>query len=115
MAASTWSRKSLTQLEQEFGGRSCGFIAIVWWRGDRSAVERGAETEGEVGWSVVLEGVEEKLPVSRRQWAQVKSLVARKQALSQMSERIVIARARAGSRCGSPSTSQASSSACIQM
>ncbi len=39
-------------------------------------VERGAETEGEVGWSVVLEGVEEKLPVSRRQWAQVKSLVS---------------------------------------
>jgi len=37
--------------------------------------EQGAETEGEIGWSVILEGCEEKLPVSRRQWAQVKSLV----------------------------------------
>src|SRR5258705_4125488 len=69
--------ESLTQLEQEFGGvfvrihRNC-LVARQSIRG----VERGAETEGEVGWSVVLEGVEEKLPVSRRQWAQVKSLVS---------------------------------------
>jgi two-component system response regulator AlgR len=69
--------ESLTQLEQEFGGvfvrihRNC----LVARRSIRG-VERGAETEGEVGWSVVLEGVEEKLPVSRRQWAQVKSLVS---------------------------------------
>src|SRR5260221_901933 len=69
--------ESLTQLEREFGGvfvrihRNC-LVARQSIRG----VERGAETEGEVGWSVVLEGVEEKLPVSRRQWAQVKSLVS---------------------------------------
>jgi two-component system response regulator AlgR len=69
--------ESLTQLEQEFGGvfvrihRNC----LVARRSIRG-VERGAETEGEVGWSVVLEGVEEKLPVSRRQLAQVKSLVS---------------------------------------
>jgi two-component system response regulator AlgR len=69
--------ESLTQLEREFGGvfvrihRNC----LVARRSIRG-VERGAETEGEVGWSVVLEGVEEKLPVSRRQWAQVKSLVS---------------------------------------
>jgi len=68
--------ESLQQLEQEFGGvfvrihRNC-LVARRLIRG----VERGAETEGEIGWSVILEGCEEKLPVSRRQWAQVKSLV----------------------------------------
>ncbi len=69
--------ESLTQLEQEFTGvfvrihRNC-LVARRWVRG----VERGAETEGEVGWSVVLEGVDERLPVSRRQWAQIKALVS---------------------------------------
>jgi two-component system response regulator AlgR len=69
--------ESLTQLEQEFGSvfvrihRNC-LVARRLIRG----VERGAETEGEIGWSVILEGCEEKLPVSRRQWAQVKSLVS---------------------------------------
>ena len=70
------AEESLTQLEREFGGvfvrihRNC-LVARRLIRG----VERGAETEGEIGWSVILEGCEEKLPVSRRQWAQVKSLV----------------------------------------
>ena len=69
--------ESLTQIEQEFGGvfvrihRNC-LVARRWIRG----FERGTETEGEVGWSVVLEGLEEKLPVSRRQWGQVKSLAS---------------------------------------
>ena len=69
--------ESLTQLEQEFGGvfvrihRNC-LVARRLIRG----VEQGPETEGEIGWSVILEGCEEKLPVSRRQWAQVKSLVS---------------------------------------
>ena len=68
--------ESLQQLEREFGGvfvrihRNC-LVARRLIRG----FERGAETEGEIGWSVILEGCEEKLPVSRRQWAQVKSLV----------------------------------------
>ncbi len=68
--------ESLQQLEREFGGvfvrihRNC-LVARRLIRG----VERGAETEGEIGWSVILEGCGEKLPVSRRQWAQVKSLV----------------------------------------
>ena len=68
--------ESLTQIEQEFGGvfvrvhRNC-LVARRLIRG----FERGVETEGEeAGWSVVLEGLEEKLPVSRRQWPQVKSL-----------------------------------------
>ena len=68
--------ESLQQLEREFGGvfvrihRNC-LVARRLIRG----VEQGAETEGEIGWSVILEGCEEKLPVSRRQWAQVKSLM----------------------------------------
>jgi two-component system response regulator AlgR len=67
--------ESLTQIEQEFGSvfvrihRNC-LVARRWIRG----FERGAETEGEVGWSVILEGLDEKLPVSRRQWPQVKAL-----------------------------------------
>ena len=69
--------ESLTQLEQEFGEtfvrihRNClvSKRAIVGF-------ERGIETEGEAGWSVVLEGCPEKLAVSRRQWTQVKSLVS---------------------------------------
>ena len=68
--------ESLTQIEQEFGAvfvrihRNC-LVARRRIRG----FERGAETEGEAGWSVVLEGLDEKLPVSRRQWPQVKALV----------------------------------------
>jgi two-component system response regulator AlgR len=67
--------ESLTQIEQEFGGvfvrihRNC-LVARRWIRG----FERGAETEGEAGWSVVLEGIDDRLPVSRRQWPQVKAL-----------------------------------------
>jgi two-component system response regulator AlgR len=67
--------ESLTQIEQEFGGvfvrihRNC-LVARRLIRG----FERGVETEGEVGWSVVLDGLDEKLPVSRRQWPQVKIL-----------------------------------------
>src|SRR5260221_9380342 len=54
--------ESLTQLEGEFSGvfvrihRNC-LVARRLIRG----FERGAETEGEVGWSVVLEGLEERL------------------------------------------------------
>jgi two-component system response regulator AlgR len=69
--------ETLTQIEQEFSGvfvrihRNC-LVAQRFIRG----FERGADAEDEGGWSVVLEGLEEKLPVSRRQWAQVKSLVS---------------------------------------
>ncbi|MGB7541138.1 MAG: LytTR family DNA-binding domain-containing protein [Burkholderiales bacterium] len=67
--------ESLAQLEQEFAGifvrihRNC-LVARRLIRG----FERGVETEGEAGWSVVLEGREERLPVSRRQWGHVKVL-----------------------------------------
>ena len=69
------AEESLTQIEQEFGRvfvrihRNC-LVARRWVRG----FERGAESEGEVGWSVVLEGLDERLPVSRRQWPQVKAM-----------------------------------------
>jgi two-component system, LytTR family, response regulator AlgR len=67
--------ESLSQVEQEFGGtfvrihRNC-LVARRFIRG----FERSSETEGEAGWSVILEGTEERLPVSRRQWSQVKPL-----------------------------------------
>jgi two-component system response regulator AlgR len=66
----------LSQIEHEFGGvfvrihRNC-LVAKRLIRG----FERSAETEGDAGWSVVLDGSDERLPVSRRQWAQVKALV----------------------------------------
>ena len=66
----------LSQIEDEFGGvfvrihRNC-LVARRLIRG----FERSAETDGEAGWSVVLDGTDERLAVSRRQWAQVKALV----------------------------------------
>jgi len=68
--------ESLTRLEQEFAAlfvrihRNC-LIARRAVRG----FERMAGEESDAGWAVVLEGCEEKLPVSRRQWAQVKALL----------------------------------------
>ncbi|MGB5081740.1 MAG: LytTR family DNA-binding domain-containing protein [Burkholderiales bacterium] len=68
--------ESLAQLEQEFGDvfvrihRNC-LVA----RRSILGFERGAEIEGEAGWSVILDGYEEKLPVSRRQWGQVRALL----------------------------------------
>ena len=38
--------------------------------------ERLVGDEAEAGWAVLLEGCGEKLPVSRRQWVQVKALVS---------------------------------------
>jgi two-component system response regulator AlgR len=67
--------ESLTQIEQEFGGvfvrihRNC-LVARRLIRG----FEHGVETDGELGWAVMLEGLDEKLPVSRRQWPQIKAL-----------------------------------------
>ena len=67
--------ESLMQLEQEFADafvrihRNC-LVARRLIRG----FERVPETEGDAGWSVILEGCEQKLPVSRRQWGQVKAL-----------------------------------------
>jgi two-component system, LytTR family, response regulator AlgR len=67
--------ESLAHLEEEFAElfirihRNC-LVARRLIRG----FERLAGDEAEASWAVVLEGCGEKLPVSRRQWAQVKAL-----------------------------------------
>jgi two-component system response regulator AlgR len=68
--------EALTSLEQEFGGmfvrihRSC-LVARRRIRG----FERTTDEDGEgAGWAVILDGTDEKLPVSRRQWPTVKGL-----------------------------------------
>lgn len=68
------SEESLTHLEQEFGRhfmrihRSC-LVARDWIAGfERASAPAAAEDgEGGHGWTVLLKGLEEKLPVSRRQ------------------------------------------------
>ena len=68
--------ESLSQLETEFAEvfvrihRNC-LVAQRLIRG----VERGAVEDGDAGWSVMLEGWDEPLPVSRRQWAALKELL----------------------------------------
>lgn len=67
--------ESLARLEEEFAGL---FIRIhrnrLVARRMIRGFERLAGEEAEANWVVVLESCEEKLPVSRRQWAQVKTL-----------------------------------------
>ncbi len=66
----------LSQLEQEFASafvrihRNC-LVAKRLIRG----VERGDGEEGEPGWAVLIEGWDEKLPVSRRQWPILKEFL----------------------------------------
>ena len=68
--------ESLTHLEQEFGER---FIRIhrscLVARAAIAGCERESEVDGETHWTVLLHGVEEKLPVSRRQWPLIKALL----------------------------------------
>ena len=69
----------LVQLEREFAAsfvrihRNC-LVARAAIRG----FERGGGAEEEPHWMVVLDGLEEKLPVSRRQWPQLRELVSDK-------------------------------------
>jgi len=70
--------ESLISLEREFGER---FVRIhrncIVARDAVRGFERAIATEDEEAhWLVVLEGVPERLPVSRRQWAMVRALVA---------------------------------------
>ncbi len=68
--------ESLVALEREFAERfvrvhrNC-LVARTAVRG----FERSAEGGDEPHWNVVLDGVPERLPVSRRQWAEVRVLV----------------------------------------
>ncbi len=70
--------ESLVALEREFSGqfvrvhRNC-LVARAAIRGfERLA----AADDDEAHWLVVLDGVQEKVPVSRRQWPTVRGLVA---------------------------------------
>jgi two-component system response regulator AlgR len=69
--------ESLIALEREFSGpfvrihRNC-LIARTAVRG----FERTGGGEEEAHWQVVLDGVPERLPVSRRQWPAVRELIA---------------------------------------
>lgn len=69
--------ESLVTLEREFAAsyvrihRNC-LVA----RGALRSFERAGGGEEDAHWNVVLDGVAERLPVSRRQWPLVKELVA---------------------------------------
>jgi two-component system response regulator AlgR len=69
--------ESLVQLEQEFSRR---FIRVhrnaLVARAAVAGFERAHDIEGEGGWLVLLKGVAEKLPASRRQWPALKAAFA---------------------------------------
>ncbi len=68
--------ESLVALEREFAER---FVRVhrncLVARAAVRGFERSAEGDDEPHWNVVLDGVPERLPVSRRQWAEVRVLV----------------------------------------
>jgi two-component system, LytTR family, response regulator AlgR len=70
--------ESLIALEREFAGR---FVRIhrncLVSRAAIRGFERGGGEE-DPHWLVVLDGVTERLPVSRRQWPALRELVAEK-------------------------------------
>lgn len=65
--------ESLVQLEQEFSAR---FVRVhrncLVARAAVTGVERAGEQDGEARWDIVLAGLPERLPISRRQWPLVK-------------------------------------------
>ena len=69
--------ESLTHLEQEFAAR---FVRVhrncLVARQAIAGFEKSAADDGETHWSVLLAGLEERLPVSRRQWPAVKAAFA---------------------------------------
>lgn len=72
--------ESLVALEKEF---AAGFIRIhrncLVARGAISGFERAAGgSDDESHWEVLLEGVPERLPVSRRQWAAVRDILGQR-------------------------------------
>ena len=71
--------ESLVALEREFSSR---FVRIhrncLVARAAIRGFERGAGGEEDPHWLVVLDGVAERLPVSRRQWPGLRELVAEK-------------------------------------
>ncbi len=73
--------ESLTRLEEEFAElfvrvHRSALIARDRIGGfEKAPVENEADADGGMQWQVVLRGVPERVPVSRRQWAAVKDLV----------------------------------------
>ncbi len=69
--------ESLTHLEQEFASR---FVRVhrncLVAREAIAGFEKSAAEDGETHWMVLLAGLGEKMPVSRRQWPAVKSVFA---------------------------------------
>ena len=69
---------SLTHIDEEFGGRYLRIHRNCLARSDLiESFERDADADGEARWIVTLRGRGERLPVSRRQHAQVRSLAKR--------------------------------------
>jgi two-component system, LytTR family, response regulator AlgR len=68
--------ESLTHLEEEFAAQMVRIHrnALVARRAVKG-FERSGDEEGESHWEVILDGIAERLPVSRRQWPTVKSLI----------------------------------------
>jgi two-component system response regulator AlgR len=71
--------ESLVALEREFADR---FVRIhrncLVAKGAIRGFERAADEDDEPRWLVVLDGIEEKLPISRRQWPTLRDLMAEK-------------------------------------
>ncbi len=72
--------ESLTSLEDEFSDRFVrihrnALVARPSIAGFERVTPTGDEEGGDPYWQVVLRDVEERLPVSRRQWSSVKNLV----------------------------------------
>lgn len=66
--------ESLTHLEQEFSERFIRLHRSVLVAKDViSGFEKNASEDADTQWQALLRGVEDKLPVSRRQWPLVKS------------------------------------------
>ena len=69
---------SLTRIDEEFGGRFLRIHRNCLARADLiETFERDADADGEAQWIVTLRGRPERLPVSRRQHTQVRSLAKR--------------------------------------
>lgn len=66
--------ESLTHLENEFSAR---FIRVhrsaLVARDAIAGFEKSVAADGETQWQVILRGIPERLPVSRRQWPLIKS------------------------------------------
>ena len=68
--------ESLTHLEAEFASQMVRIHrnALIARRAVKG-FERTGDAEGDSHWEVILDGISERLPVSRRQWPTVKGLV----------------------------------------